>query len=123
MRKRNIKTFADTFMWYIVYTLPLLAYMLYMLAMPSTSTSVVDFATFMTSSGFALSSVNPVYTAIASVFGNGGIMPLFNDVGIVMYVAYFASCIIVHIAVDVLVFIPRIAHNYLDGFTKGVNNE
>lgn len=111
MRKRNISFLFDHVMWYIVYLLPLLIMLIF---------NVGSIADTFTHIGINLAQNNPIYVAILDIFGANGVVPLFMDDGAIMYVAYFATCVIVHLCVDFLLFIPRLAHKWVDMFNEGV---
>lgn len=123
MRKRNIVFIADTIFWYLIYFLPVILYGIYMIHGAESGT-LIDFRTFVESSLFMSVSTtdNVIYTALYSLFGSSGIIPMFasNNSYILVVVAYFATMVIIHLAVDFLLFIPRLCHKWLDSFTKGV---
>ena len=83
---------------------------------------IIDIASVFTLGGFELFADNVVFTSLNSIFGASGIMPLFAGNGILMYLSYFIICMIVHVAVDVLLFIVRLAHNWMDGIVGGKND-
>ena len=63
--------------------------------------------------------VSIVATSFTDIFGADGIFPFFKEnSGIVYYFVYFVYVQIIHVLIDVLVFIPRFAHKILD---KAVN--
>ena len=64
-------------------------------------------------------SVSAISQAFIGVFGYDGIFPFFvENSGVLYYFVYFVYVQILHVLVDVLVFIPRFAHKILD---KAVN--
>lgn len=114
MRARNIKLFFDTFMWYLLYLLPII---------------VLIFAVFRTGSAVSMSSVfndlglsiytdNVILSNLEDIFGIGGVFPLLDSNGILIYATYFVSVFLIHLAVDFLIFIPRLVENLMDKFTK-----
>lgn len=111
MRKRNCDHFFDILFWYIIYALPFLAWLFALIGQYQ-----IDFPAFLVASDFA--EVNFVYTCLKSVFGNAGELILFSDNLLFMF-SWFINCVIIHIMVDVLLFIPRLAHNWLEKFTSG----
>lgn len=118
MRKRTCKNIADTIFWYALYFLPVLCYLLYMIAEPSTGTSVVDFSAFMNGLGLEIVTNNAVYNSLLDLFGSGGVYPMFSSNAILMFMAWFVNIYIVHLCVDFLLFIPRIAHKWLKDCTE-----
>lgn len=119
MRKRNINHLADTLFWYILYILPVFLYVLYIFAMPSTSTSVVNFSDFLNTVGINLHSDNIVLTVLTEILGSNGILPLFANQTPLIIFSWFVSVFLCHLLVDVLLFIPRLFHKYEKSLTQG----
>ena len=117
MRKKTIKHLFDNFMWYLIYLLPLIFAIIYWC-----KTGVLDIANVFTLGGFGLVADNFVFTALNSIFGSAGVVPLFADTGLLMYFSYFIICYIAHLAVDVLLFLVRWSHNMIDDFLGGKND-
>lgn len=90
-----------------------------MLAMSIKASSAPDLTAFMTGNGFNILSSGLIYSCLDELFGSAGILPLFSvgDNGVMLYMTYFVSCMLLHLAVDFLLFIPRIAHKFMDKFT------
>ncbi len=114
MRKKSIKCLFDNFMWYLVYTLPLLLLLIYWF-----KTGDVSLSNAMTSAGLGIFSENPIYTCLTGLFGADGTMPLFTSPDLLVYCSYFVSTFVVHLAVDFVLFIPRICHNWMTGIGGG----
>lgn len=119
MRKRTIKFTADLVFWYILYFLPVMVYLFYMLAQPSQTTNLVNLEQLFTTCGFEFVSNNIIFTNLTDIFGANGILPLFQDIGIFYVFTWFISVYLCHLLVDFLLFIPRLAHKYLNLFTQG----
>lgn len=117
MRKKSIKCLFDNFMWYLIYLLPLVFAVIYWF-----KTGVLALDQVFTLGGFGLVANNFVFTSLNSIFGSTGVVPLFADTGLLMYFSYFIICMIVHLAVDVLLFIVRWSHNMIDNFLGGKND-
>ena len=117
MRKRTIKHLFDTIFWFMVYIIPLIIYFAYL----RSPLGPVTFFGMFTSPDFGimLSNNNPLIVGLFTLFGDNGILPLFADPGIFAFCGYFISCWIIHLAVDVLLFIVRWSHSMLDGFLGG----
>ncbi len=115
MRKRTIAHIADTLFWYLLYALPLLMYLI-----NAVRHDTVPFVTFMTDNlGFMFSATNPFLTALNEIFGSAGILPLFTSDAALYLACWFISMLIVHLLVDFVVFIPRLAHKWLNKATQG----
>lgn len=117
MRKRTIRCLFDNIFWYMIYMLPLIFSILHWLKL-----GAVDLAGVFTLGGFELFADNMIFVSLNSLFGANGIVPLFAGNGILMYLSYFIICMLVHLAVDVLLFIVRLAHNWMDGIVGGKND-
>ena len=118
MRKKTFSYVADTIFWYVLYFLPIIAYLLYLFAEPASGATVLNLGAFMESSGFILAENNVIYTALQGVLGANGVLPLFASGGALMFLSYFCAVYLAHLVVDVLVFIPRLCHKWLNSFTK-----
>lgn len=119
MRKRTISNLADTIFWYLVYLLPVIGYLLYLIAEPASGTSLVTFDSFFSNIGLGLVSDNVVVSTLKDIFGTGGILPLFTTDTPFIIFGWFVCTFITHLAVDFLLFIPRLAHKWLNNFTQG----
>lgn len=114
MRKRSILNLADTLFWYLIYLLPVLMYLLNCI-----NHDVTAFESFMTTTlGFVFAADNVIYTALVALLGVDGILPLFTSAAPIMMVAWFASMVLLHLMVDFILFIPRLAHKWLGKFTQ-----
>ena len=114
MRKRTINCLADTIFWYALYFLPILVLILMSLHNPTTSV-----ADIINTLGLNILQDNIIFTSLSDLFGTGGVMPLFDNPDILIFFTYFISVYILHLMVDFLLFIPRLAHKYLKIFTQG----
>lgn len=116
MRKKTIINVADNFMWYLIYLLPLVALLILLAKNGATDFSIAD--TF-TSLGLDIFVNNPVLTNLSSIFGENGILPFFVSNDILIYMSYFICVFIIHLFVDFLLFIPRLAHKWMNKFSGG----
>ena len=119
MRKRTINHLADTIFWYLLYFLPVIAYLLYMLVEPGAgTTAVLSIEEFFNSIGLGFVSDNVVLTALSSIFGADGVLPLFSTNTPFLILTWFVAVYIAHLAVDFILFIPRLAHKFMNSFTR-----
>lgn len=118
MRKRTILNLADTVFWLVVALLPILLYAVSFLPFELTSFYSFDsFESFMASMGINSSGV--VFDSLSAIFGTGGILPLFADSSVVVvYLSYFVCVQIVRLAVEFLLFIPKLCRKWMDNFTS-----
>lgn len=120
MRKRTIANLVDSAFWLLVSILPLALYLITCLSykLQSTTDSLTAFLPFMKNLGLMDSGI--IYNSLVDLFGSSGILPLFSadNNAILLFLSYFVSVQIVHLAVDFLLFIPRIGHKYMNTFTQ-----
>lgn len=120
MRKRTIANIVDSAFWFLVAILPLALYLITCLSykLQSSTDTLTAFLPFMKSLGLVDSGL--IYKSLSDLFGTGGILPLFSaeNNAILVFLSYFVSVEIVHLAVDFLLFIPRIGHKYMNTFTQ-----
>lgn len=116
MRKRTIKTLADTIFWYALYFLPIIVLLITCIHNPITSVSNV-----INTLGLNVLQDSIVFTSLSSIFGTGGVLPFFQSPDILIFFTYYICVYILHLLVDFVIFIPRIAHKWLNHFTQGEN--
>lgn len=119
MRKRTIVNLVDHIFWLAVALMPLLLYALQFLAYELTSPSDVlpTFYTYMQDYGVSTNAIT--YTVLNDIFGSAGVLPLFQDNSVVLlFLSYFCTVEIVHLAVDFILFIPRLAHKWMGDITS-----
>lgn len=120
MRKRTILNLADSIFWLIIALLPLILYLVPYFAYELTSVATFDsFATFL--NGFGINTDSIFYTSMIDLFGSDGILPMFDSTTVsapLLYLAYFVMVQIVHLAVDFLVFIPKLCHKWMEKLTN-----
>ena len=110
MRKRTINHFFDNVFWYILYILPLI-----LIALTFYRTgSLVNLSTCFSELGLSVFTSNTIYTTFIDLFGSAGVLPLFSQPVIFEILTYFVSVFLLHMAVDFILFIPRIAMHWLE---------
>lgn len=120
MRKRTLSNISDYLFWFIVAILPLCVYLVQCISYDLTSASEVlpTFLQFMQNFGISTDSV--IYTALTQIFGSEGILPFFTSDNntVLLFLSYFVTVEIVHLAVDFLLFIPRLSHKWMESLTQ-----
>lgn len=114
MRKHKLICLFDTLFWYIIYALPFLSWLLCLWG--GGVQNPPDFPTWLDDSLFSDS--NFVSDNIRAVFGPSGVFSIATSPMIDCF-SWFINCVILHVMVDVLLFIPRLSHNWLEKFTSG----
>lgn len=120
MRKKTVNHLADTIFWYLLYFLPVITYLLYMLTSPGTGGNIVNFSDFFSSIGLGIVDSNIIVTSLTDIFGINGILPLFNTSVPFIIFGWFIGMNIIHLAVDFLLFLPRLCHKWMDKFTAKI---
>ena len=107
----------DSLFWWLLKLLPLVMFVCYIYGYyRSGNTDVATNEFFSIIQNYCMMSFdNVVFQTLFSVFGPEGALPLFNSVRnpIAIYLSYIVIIDILHIMVDVLVFIPRLAHKWI----------
>lgn len=117
MRKKTMNNLFDNIMWYLIYMLPLFCFLFLLIR----TGSVQTLSTCMSSLGLGVLETSDITTTLTSIFGVGGIVPLFANTDIILYMSYFVCVFVLHLAVDFLLFIPRLAHKWLNKLCGGDN--
>lgn len=114
MRRKSMKCLFDNLFWYTLYMLPILLLIINWLCSGTPS-----FASVFSYARLDIVSNNVIFTALVDLFGaDSQIMPIFSNNDVLMYLSYFILLMILHIIVDVLLFIPRYCHKILNGDEK-----
>lgn len=118
MRKRTISYVLDKIMWTVIYMFPL-----FVVLFGSVVTPMPDVLETINNSAFITDFANTtVYTSLNGLFGTGGLVPMFvgeTGTAVISYMTYFVNCLIIHLAVDFIAFIPRFAHKCFDKLFGG----
>jgi len=113
MRKKSQKRLFDNIFWYIIYLLPILAMGIFLAKNGAVDFSIIN---CFESLGISIFSDNIIYITMISIFGVGGVFPIFADgaYGLLMFASYYVCCFFVHMIVDVLLLLPRLVMNFND---------
>lgn len=115
MRERTIKNLSDNIMWYLIYLLPIIGFLILL----ATNNGVpIVFADVFNNLGLQIVTDNIIVDTLTQIFGVGGVFPIFASPGLIYYFTYFIATMIIHLAVDFLLFIPRLAHKWLGKVTE-----
>lgn len=118
MRKKTISNLVDHAYWLLVAILPILVYAFTCLSyeLSTSSDTLPTFAQMLSDFGILETSI--CYTVLSDIFGSSGILPLFaSDSVVLLFLSYFVTVEIVHLAVDFLLFIPRLSHKWMEKVT------
>lgn len=122
MRKKTVTHSVKTIFWWILYLLPIICYLLLVWGFARNGDFYDTFGTFISESAFG--SKTFINTALYDLFGTEGILPFFSpDSGIISFLSYFIGMNLVHLAVDFILFIPRLCHKFMNKFTRSEDCE
>ena len=136
MRKRTVTCISKNIFWYLIYLLPWICALISFIY-----TFKLDNAgQWISDAGFSVTDffVDNTFAIIESFGGSDGFVGnvLFNLFGpecvfrlfgyssgllgscIFMYFNYFVGVYLIHLCIDFLLFIPRLAHKWMNSFTK-----
>jgi hypothetical protein len=118
MRKKTINNLFDYVLWYLVYLLPLIVWLIILARNNFNADYTLGYV--FSNCGLGIVTNNPITTALFDLFGTGAdaVLPLFSSPDIIYFFTWFAGCVIAHLLVDFLLFIPRLAHKWMHGFIK-----
>lgn len=124
MRKRTISFWFDKIFWYLLYFLPVIAYLIYLATCSGFADSTLassSFSVFLSNTGLAnLITDNVVFTSLLDIFATGGILGFVEASSpIFVILTWFINVMIMHLFVDFLLFIPRLCHKWLGKLTQG----
>ena len=117
MREKTQKNLFDNVMWYLLYLLPIVIW----LVVSFRTGNFVTLSNAMSSIGLEIFNNNQIFTSLMSIFAVDGILPLFVTSDIILYMSYFISVFLIHLFVDFILFIPRLAHKWLNKLYGGDN--
>ena len=107
MRKKNCSNFFDILFWFLVYSLPIIC-----IIFSAYNGGAINLSTILSNIGIDCTG-NVVYQTFIDLFGVGGVFPMFASNVMFEFASYFVLANILHLIVDVLVFIPRLLHNLM----------
>lgn len=114
MRKRNFGFCLDKLLWWLLFLLPLILLVVYW-----AKTGTVSLSGAMTSAGLGILEASDIFVSLNSIFGVSGLVPLFASSDVLFYVCYIVCVYLLHLLVDFLLFIPRIADKWLNSLYGG----
>lgn len=131
MRKRTVTHISKNIFWYLLYLLPIFVWLMFIWAFAFVNVDSflnMDWEMFPSLHGlllshFGVSTDSVIYQSLLSIFDTAGILPMFDFLGssiadgILLYFTYFVGVYLIHLMIDFLLFIPKLAHKWLNGFT------
>lgn len=113
MRKNKISFIYDLLYYAFFMIMPILAYLIS--CHHNTGITLIDFFT-----EFGIDNTNVIYTAFVQMFSStSGYLPLISDTSTLFYMfTYMFIVVIMHLVFDILAFIPKLAHHYLNYYKE-----
>lgn len=109
--EKNRKINIRKILWYVIYALPLLAYLFALWGGVSVAFNEIV-------SQFALPFMDSVIgQSIQGLLGTNGTLPLLNDT-VLNYCNYFVGCQLLHIVLDVILFLPNVLQKMFEKLDK-----
>lgn len=115
MRKKSCENLFDIVFWYVIYLLPL-----FVIILGCINGSVISIDSAFDLLNIGLIRDNIVTTTLIDLFGPSGVLPFFNHYGFITFISYFVIANILHLVVDILLFIVRWSHSLLEKGLGGV---
>lgn len=117
-KKDIVGHICDNVMWYVIYLLPLL-----LLLLAWFNDNTLSLVQVLTDSGLGFIVSNPVTDTVIQIFGVNGAYPLFSDNSILIYLTYFVAMVLAHLVIDILLYIPRMCHHFVNHGWGGASHE
>ena len=106
-KKKMLMIIIDNLFWMLIMIIPVMVLFI----------TKQDFSVVLAQ--FGINDSNVIYTTLVEIFGASGLFPLFKDNSpFLLYFTFLVVVELMHLFVDFLVFIPRIAHKWFDSFTR-----
>lgn len=126
MRKRNIPILIDSIFWLIMWLLPVLFYLFNYLAYDITASgiSIASFSDFIINN-FGISINSEIYNSLSTIFTDNNYLGVIDSNisnSLILYTIYIFFVELIHIFTDVILFIPRFAHNFIAKFQEVTND-
>lgn len=109
---------CDNVMWYLIYLLPLICLLIIWCR-----GSYVPLSEMFSMLGLTIFNDNIVLTTLTDVLGVGGVFPIFVDNSLLIYMSYFILVFVVHIMVDIVLYLLRVIHHTVNHGLGGASHE
>lgn len=110
MGKKKISWLYDLLYYGLFTLIPIIAYVVHLHHFDN-----VTLISFFEDMGIL--NTNVIFTAFVDMFGTNGYLPLIDDSSVLFYMfTYIGIVTILHLVLDFIIFIPRLAHKYMTYF-------
>lgn len=113
--KQNSKVneISDKIFWGIIYLIPIICFIIF-----TWQNGATTIATTMQSIGLGIVNDNMLLTALESLFGASGYIPIFTSNDFLIYATYYMGIMLIHFTIDILMIIIRWGHDQIDKAVK-----
>lgn len=111
-KEKNLKKLF----WYLIYTIPIWAYLITII-----NNGNVEFINILQQ--FGMSENNIIYSTFNNIFGESGIIEIFTNSSIFLFIVYYIGVKLLHISTDIILMLLQIVHNFVDKMTNEKDNE
>ena len=110
----------DKWFWFILAILPIIYFILCNFGLSISGNELKSFGNVLLIDFGLISDGGILYESLLSIFGPYGMLRVFGfvNLGVIYYLVYFCYVQVIHVFVDVIVFIPRFAHKIM---SKAIN--
>lgn len=117
MRKKTVDHLATTIFWYIIYFLPVVLFLIYLVQYPVDMSRPLSYEVFLTDV-MGLNYVGIIPETLLSVFDGRFGINLPNT--LLFTLIWYIYGVVAHLAVDFLLFIPKFALKLMHNYTEGL---
>lgn len=111
MKEKKILTIIDRIVWWFIALFPLL-----ILCFSAINHNLISISDVLTTLGFNVTNSNVIYSAISDLFGSASeFLPIFASADFIAFATYFVTINLVHLVIDMLLFLVDICHDLLKG--------
>lgn len=126
MRKRNISFWFDTLFWFLMWLMPAIFYLFNYLAydISATGLTIMSFSDFIVQN-FGISATSTLYDSLHTIFSDNNYLGVIDSTvsnSLILYFVYIFFIELIHIFTDVILFVPRFAHNFIAKFQEVTND-
>lgn len=133
MRKRTCNNLFDNILWYSIYLLPIIMTLViigggfqgdWYAAWQDVDGDFSSFPFYVVFSSvldvsFEVIGFSAICQSLESIFSTEGLLPFFVANSVVFrYFSYLVGVYLIHLFIDFILFIPRLAHKWLNAFTR-----
>lgn len=121
MRKKTVTHSVKTIFWWIIYCLPLILFLIQVWGNARNGLEVGSFNAFI--ENYFDTNEGLIVLPLQELFGYSGVFPVISSTGLFVFMEWFIGTYLLHLAVDFILFIPRLCHKFMNKFTRSEDCE